>query len=138
MSFNILSSYIEIIDKILRFILSDIYGIKLKPENKTSIDERLAKIDIAKTNLSEALKAIDEIKTEAESNKKESENTVRKLASSDIESFRKVAGILSPSQIKRERIIGFVSGVIASIVASGLVWLIVKIFYQLFPNVVSK
>lgn len=143
---EVFSIYFEAINKITRILASDIYGVSLKDDKVSNIDERLAKIDLAKSNLSDALKAIDELKTAAEHNKQDAEQallqleqlhrhkddlekqiqTLKYLAETDTEAFRRVAGILSPAQIRRERFIGFFSGVLASVVASGVVWLIVK------------
>ena len=110
------------------------------------IPQRLAKIESAKTYLSDALQAMDDLKIAAENNKQDAKvalvqleelhknkhnlekeiQTLKQLAETDTETFRKVAGILSPAQVRRERLIGFVSGVLASVVASGIVWSIVK------------
>ncbi len=117
-------------------------GIRLSIESRQKpIDERLEKIEAAGRNLSEALQAIDSLREEANSNKKELEeiesqlssakqayseinseiDTVQKLASLDAATTRKALGI--PSKIERwaERLIGFVSGVAASITAS-FIW----------------
>ncbi|WP_318764546.1 hypothetical protein [Agrobacterium fabrum] len=48
----------------------DIYDVLVKKETG-SIDARIAKIELARTNLLEALSAIDEIKTTAEEHKRE-------------------------------------------------------------------
>ena len=112
-----------------------------KKEEK-SIDERIGKIDEARSSLVEALDAIDELHSEAERNKVELKNALQNLAETernkgklenelenirqvmqtDIATFRNIAGIPSQVQIKKERYIGFVTGVIASIVASALIW----------------
>jgi hypothetical protein len=112
-----------------------------------SINERIAKIDEAKANLLEGLRAIDELKEAAEYNKKQAEEaliqivqlekdktslqqelkSIKNIVQSDVNAFRKIAGVPSPAMIRKERIVGFISGVIASIVASGIVWAIVKL-----------
>lgn len=118
--------------------------IELKEEKeKKSIDERIGKIDEARSSLVEALDAIDELHSEAEQNKleltkalKTLEQTeqnkgkledeltnIRQVMKTDITTFRTIAGIPSQSQIKKERYIGFVTGVIASMIATGIIWL---------------
>lgn len=114
---------------------------------RQSIDERIAKIDAARANMAEALSAIDELKEAANTNKADLEaaleqlgqtraaksaaerelNVVRKIANSDVEVFRRLAGVPSRSQVAKERALGFVFGVIASLLASGLWWLIAKL-----------
>lgn len=111
-----------------------------------SIDQRIEKIDAARANLADAIAAIDELKAAANSNKADlndalaqlnqaqAEKTaaerdlevVKKIADSDIEVFRKLAGVPSSSHIAKERALGFLFGVIASLVASGLWWLIAR------------
>lgn len=143
---SILSVYIELIAKILRRMRLRIRNgrieISLDRQVEASIDVRIRKIDLARANLVEGLSAIDELRKSAEINKKEVQaaleqlammehdkarlqeklNSVRQVISSDVQAFRDVAGVPSPSSIRRERVIGFVSGVVASIVASGLIY----------------
>lgn len=122
-------------------------------QNTESVDERIRKIDAAKQNLLDGLTAIDELKNEAETNKKEVENALKRLAelqtnkadlqsevqdlqkviTSDVSAFQKLANVPSSKQIKKERIIGFISGITASVIASGIVWLIIDI-YKRFSN----
>ncbi|MDT5063229.1 MAG: hypothetical protein QOH63_3688 [Acidobacteriota bacterium] len=157
-----IESFIEFIYKILKRLRIDVNpsgGIefRIEPEEKIykgSIDERIAKIDAAKANLLEGLKAIDELKAAAESNKKEAEIALKQIATleenkaglqkeleaiksvvqSDVDAFRKIAGVPSQATIRRERIIGFISGVIASTISAGIVWGIVKLFQFFYPN----
>lgn len=101
-------------------------------------DERIAKIDEARTNLQDALSALDDLKLEAEKNKTELEEALKRLeetkaghaaearqlkhiraiAEADITAFRRLAGV--PVQ-GRERLIGFLGGVVASLIAA-LIW----------------
>jgi len=121
------------------------FNISLGKETEKNIDERIAKIDVARNNLMEGIKAIDELKIEAEQNKQQVSDAINKLSElennktnlsneinslksiiqSDVETFRKIANIPSSSERKRERYIGFISGVIASLVASGIIYLII-------------
>ena len=113
---------------------------------RQTIDERIAKIDAARSNLAEAISAIDELKAAANSNKADLESAlerlgqtqakhddakrelelVRQVASSDVETFQRLAGVPSKSQIAKERALGFVFGVLASLIASVVWWLLTK------------
>jgi hypothetical protein len=99
-------------------------------------DERIAKIDVARDNLQDALSALGELKAEAEQNKVALDEAIRRLdetkaghakeakqlrqiraiAEADIATFRRMAGI-NPA---RERFVGFLGGVAASLLAAGL------------------
>ena len=148
---NVLSLYIELIAKILKRIRLRIkngeFEISFDRQVEASIDERIRKIDVARANLVEGLSAIDELRKSAEDNKKEVKaaleqlamleqdkadlqeklDSVRQVISRDVQAFREVAGVPSPSGIRRERVIGFVGGVVASIVASGIIYGVAKI-----------
>lgn len=107
------------------------FQIELKEEKEEkSIDERIEKIDEARSSLVEALGAIDELHNEAEKNKLELNKALKSLAETeqnkvkleddlkkirhvmqtDVTTFRTIAGIPSQEQIKKERYIGFVTG----------------------------
>ncbi|MBC6904508.1 hypothetical protein DWB84_03380 [Saccharophagus sp. K07] len=106
----------------------------------SSLDERLKKLDVAKESLEESLSAIEDLKLEASRNKVELEvalerlsflerekasaeeelKEIRKIAESDSQVFRKLAGVPGQNEIFRERIIGLVTGVFASVLAAGL------------------
>jgi hypothetical protein len=159
LSIKIISSFTELIYRLLKRlrIRFDVAGVHIFLEDekyKESIDERIARIDLARTNLIESLHAIDELKDAAERNKREVEaavhqlaqleqdkmllqkelDSIKTIAQTDVETFRKVAGVLTPSQIRRERVIGFISGVVASTVASGIAWAIVKLIQYLISK----
>ncbi|MEO8390547.1 hypothetical protein [Polaromonas sp.] len=117
-------------------------------EPRQTIDERIAKIDAARSNLADALVAIDELKAAASANKADLEvaleqlgrtqaehnaarkelELVRQVANSDVETFQRLAGVPSKSQIAKERALGFVFGVIASVFASGIWWGVTKLW----------
>lgn len=128
-------------------------GIEFTLNNETeSIDDRIQKIELAKKNLQDGLTAIDELQKEADKNRKDAENalneikrlkgdksnleseieSIRTVIKSDVTAFKKIAGVPSEKQIRKERVIGFVSGVFASVLASGLVWLIVFLVKLVF------
>jgi hypothetical protein len=120
---------------------------------RQSIDDRIAKIDAARSNLAEALSAIDELKSAANANKADLEaaleqlgqtqaaktaaerelGAVRKIADADIEVFQRLAGVPTRSQVAKERALGFLFGVIASLLASGVWWSIAK-FWPIFRS----
>jgi len=149
----IVGNYVELISKIIKKIKVSLnlgfVSVSLGDDTKSSIDERIIKIDEARNNLLEGIKAIDELREEADKNKAESQLAIEQIAAlakdktslenelisikniinSDIQSFQKIAGVPSPKQIRKERILGFFSGVLASIVAAAIIW-IVTIFFQ--------
>jgi len=112
----------------------------------SGIDERLAQIDRARESLESALPAVNELGAAAERNKAELRDALeliehtraekamaehqlqnlKEIAQADIEVFRSLVGIPSRAQIARERIIGFILGVIASLIASGIFWALVR------------
>lgn len=128
---------------VLRFGIEDGKPtVEFFPERteRVNVDQRIQKIDAARRNLCEALDAIDELKAAAEENKTELSialellNTVRTdqksaereltavrdIAKSDIEVFQRLAGVPSQKQIAKERFVGFLLGVTASIVAAAI------------------
>jgi hypothetical protein len=143
---TVLSSYIDLVARIIRRLRvkigSDGISIELQAEAKRDVDERLALIDSARSNLLEGVRAIDELRTVAEKRKREVQEALAEVATlqrdktsleqqrealrsvihADVEAFRVVAGVPSTAAIRRERFIGFLSGVLASSVASGVVW----------------
>jgi len=145
---TLITAYIELIGKIFKkFKINkvNLLGIEISFDNQTgTIDERIKKIEDAKQNLIDGLAAIEELEKEAENNKKEvtaallqleelkrSRNDIeieleetKEIISSDVNAFRKVAGVPSNRQFRKERMLGFVSGVIASLIASGIVSLV--------------
>lgn len=141
---------------VLRFGIEDGKPtVELFPErtDRASVDERIQKIDAAKHNLSEALDTIHELKVAAEQNKAELSvalerlndaklqqmtaerelTAVRDIARSDIEVFQRLAGVPSRKQIAKERFIGFLLGITASIVAAGLWTLGEWLWQRLWP-----
>lgn len=117
------------------------FSIVIEPATK-SVDHRVARLDEARNALMEGLQAIDELREEADRNKQDLAkaltelsnvqvnkataerelNAVKEAVSVDIEVFRSIARIPDEAQIRRERLVGFVTGVLASIVASIIWW----------------
>jgi hypothetical protein len=149
MPFDPFSAYTDFIANVLRQIhiepTSAGFKIRFGESDESSIDKRIERLDQAREYLSEGLLAIDELRKSAEENKKEMQHaiaqlallsdnkqkleaslqSIREVASADVQTFRELAGIPSRATIRRERIIGFFSGVVASMVASGLVYALV-------------
>ncbi len=111
----------------------------LEPEK--SIDDRIKRIDEAREHLISGLSGIDELKQEAKVNKQEIEELrarlkyltsekesaglelkeIRKVTASDINAFQKLAGVPSRIQIAKERFVGFILGLVASLLAT-IIW----------------
>jgi hypothetical protein len=107
----------------------------------TPIETRLQRLDEAKEALVESLEAIEQLKIEAENtntrraqaladlelllaSKQTAEQklvTIKRAIQQDVTAFQELAGM---SDVWKERTIGFLSGIAASMAASGLVWLI--------------
>jgi hypothetical protein len=51
---------------------------------------------------------------------------VRAIAQNDVAVFQKLAGVPSKIDIAKERVVGFVLGVLASVAASGVWWLVTR------------
>jgi len=106
-------------------------------ERPRPVDERIARIDEARTALAESLEAIDELRVEADvartehaavalalqttlASKDDAEKklqSIQRIMDEEVEAFRAVAGV---SDVRKERIIGFASGVAASIIATAI------------------
>jgi flagellar hook-basal body complex protein FliE len=130
-------------------IIKAIIGIdnNQKDESKP-IDQRIARLDEAKAALNESLEAIEKLRTDAEtalnehaavvealntalSNKVDAEQklaSIRNIINQEVKAFQTVAGV---PNVRQERTIGFFSGVLASIVASGVWTVAPKIFESL-------
>jgi len=112
-----------------------------------SIDERINKLDETRKNLLESLEVVDELKKDAHSSKQQLEEALaqlelartehtskqqeienlRQIARSDIASFRQMAGV---PNMWLERLVGFVGGIVASLIASILWYFGAKLFEQ--------
>ncbi len=146
-----LNMIFDAVNKVMQLFIgssASILTIKIIDTESSSLDERLKKLDVAKESLEESLSAIEDLKLEANKNKQELEEAlerlsfleqekataeeelkeIRKIAESDSQVFRKLAGVPGQNEIFRERIIGLVTGVFASIVAAGVIALFTWIF----------
>ena len=117
------------------------FSISIDPATK-NIDQRVARLDEARNALMESLQAIDELRHEADCNKKDLTRVVAELSAVrvdkaaaerelfavknavdiDVEVFRSIARIPDDAQVRRERLIGFTTGVLASVIASAIWW----------------
>jgi ABC-type transporter Mla subunit MlaD len=152
---SILAAYIELVAKLLRRLRFNVgitgISISLNEQAEESIDQRIAQLDSARSNLAKGISAIDELKGEAEKNKAAAAEmaetisglqadrdrlaneleAIRSVMDTDVKAFREVAGVPTSRDVKRERVVGFVSGVLASAVASGVVIGLSALFSQL-------
>jgi hypothetical protein len=134
---------VEIVSKLFAALPDGLlpFSISIEPATK-SVDERVARLDEARNALMEGLQAIDELRDEADRNKQDLATALAELSTVqvskataerelyavkeavnvDIEVFRSLARIPNEAQIKRERLMGFITGVLASIIASAIWW----------------
>ena len=152
--FILIAKYVNVIDAILKKI-----RIRLKPgkfvlefkQVSESLDERIEKIVKARDALTNAIEAVDELATQAEKNKKDAEKALedlvvlekdkkdleaetkasRQLIDSDIAKFKQMVGIPSASEQRHDKLVGFFSGVLASIIASIIISVAVLAFNYL-------
>lgn len=131
-------NYIRLFSRVVEAIF-DIKVAEFLEAAPRSIDERLEKIEIARSALAESLSAIEDLQREAEKGKAEYARVaaeldaalrnrdeaaeklqaIRALMAHDVGAFQALAGV---PNLKRERIIAFFSGVFASLAASGAIW----------------
>jgi hypothetical protein len=115
-------------------------------KGKNATDDKIKKLEIAKANLLEGLSAIEELQKDAEVSKKHLDKTlkeidglkadknrltsevveIQKLKDSDVLVFRELAGVPTPKQKRTDRWVGFITGIITSIVAAPIIWAIGK------------
>ncbi len=154
---TMLTAYVDIVSNVLnrlqiRYSLTRGISVEFRP-NELSVDDRLVKLDVARSSLNQALSAIDELKKQADHNKKEADLALqdvlaleedkeeleadRRFIASDVERFKKLAGVRSSSGRRRDKIAGFISGVIASIIATSLISLGVWVYRQYIPQMAS-
>jgi flagellar hook-basal body complex protein FliE len=138
---TLLGGYIELFARVVRQ-LGHHLGVPVprlpwEPEPPT-IDQRLARLEEAKAALAESLAAIEDLQRQAEESKRDHARArselaatiaskddaerkleaIKRLMDQDIEAFQTVAGV---ANIRKERMIGFGSGIAASVIAS-LLW----------------
>lgn len=150
--------WFELFDRIYRtniHLRGDDSGLSISlerpPSRIGSIDDRIAQIDSAREHLADALEAIDHLKQSAEHSKTELAHLQQRFAAleekkanaesrlekvkeatrTDVETFRTLAGI---PNIKKERLVGFVSGIFASLVAAGLIFVIGFVLKHYFSS----
>ena len=146
---NLLFGYIDLLDSVAKY-MSKLLGkyfkvirigpieLKLRPDAGESYERTFKKIEAAQNNLSQAVEAIDNLKIEYTNESKRLEkllqdvkkkreeyqntsqelNFLQRLTNGEREQLRRSLGINE----KRSKVIGFVAGVLASLIASGL-WL---------------
>ncbi|MFH1079409.1 MAG: hypothetical protein V1766_03965 [Pseudomonadota bacterium] len=136
---------------LIRFLRSELViqagrsGLLIEAKRKDDtekIDARIAMLDQARDNLAAAIVAVNELKSTVEENKKEVAEAlqtlssveedktnlesrveaIRQIAQADVTTFRMLARVPSDKDVLKERIIGFIMGVLASIMAAFLIW----------------
>ena len=117
------------------FLFIPLDVLSIRENGKGDLDSRLRKLDVAREALEESLTALDELKQEATSNERRHRQAVAELASTleskesaerklaavqkamevEVGAFQLLAGV---PDVRKERLIGFASGVVASVIAS--------------------
>lgn len=147
--------YFQILEFIARLIKTDYklpkyldVVIAVSASSSATVDDRIKKIDAARENLQDAIAAIDELRSQADANKQDLIDAIRRIedaehqkqelskelaalkqvAEADISAFRRIIGLPTKADIWRERLLGFGSGVLASIIASIIFVLAAKLF----------
>lgn len=126
-------------------------AVDLRLKGERSIDERLAQLERARQSLTEALNAVGELEHEAERSRAELEDLserlktleaqkadaeahlerIRSMTESDAKAMRQAMGLPSVQSARVSAVLAFFSGVFASFVTSGLVWL-GRVLYDLW------
>ncbi|QNO27510.1 hypothetical protein EEB18_000450 [Sphingopyxis sp. OPL5] len=137
---KILRAYFSPIERLLELLAPSLHRRFPKtfgPFLPPSVDERIAHIDTARQSLTSALSALNEMKEEATQRKSDLEallenlksvkfehqseaqklESIRRMKAEEISGFQEMAGIGSKNV---ERIIGFVGGIFASLIATAL------------------
>lgn len=121
---------------------------RIRPLPDSVIDERITKLDDVQSYLNDAIDAIDDLKVQADENRsiqkqliaevdalRESQRRaeceareIEEATQININGFRKLAGIPTEDEVWRGKIFGFVSGILASLVAALIWWGATKMF----------
>ncbi|WDA41534.1 hypothetical protein [Erythrobacter sp. BLCC-B19] len=141
---SFLNDYFRLLDRIFSLLFGSLWPKSVFSELRANpggtIDERLAKIEVAKQNLLEGLSALDELKLEADQNKKtlasaletireleskkteaqEELNALRQVADLDTATLKKLFDVPTSGRIWRERFYGLLTGIVASLIAAYL------------------
>lgn len=118
-----------------------VFGVEVTGDlnARESVEQRLARLDEARLALAESLAALDELKKDAEQSKAEYEQTraalaaalaskqdaehqlaeVRDIMAGEVSAFRLIAGL---PNVRKERLIGLVIGIVGSAIFSLAVW----------------
>jgi anti-sigma factor RsiW len=86
-----------------------------------AVNELKSTAEENKKDVAEALQTLSSIE-EDKTNLESKVEAIRQIAQADVTTFRMLARVPSDKDILRERIIGFIMGVIASITAAFLIW----------------
>jgi hypothetical protein len=128
------------------FRLLGIEGTVKSPFHRETVDERLAKIEIARHSLQDALGAVESLRTTAEQNKRDLEDlslaiakaesekrgineqlaALKQIAQFDGGAVRSALGLPTTVDIWKGYIVAFLFGIAASIVAAAVWELLIK------------
>lgn len=120
-------------------LTASIFGVSIGLDEKKPVDQRLARLDEARSALSESLSALDELQIEAERSKAEHARTqaalekalsskkdaeaqlaeVREIMAGEVSAFQVVAGV---TDVRKERLIGFFNGILSSATVALAIW----------------
>lgn len=133
--------------RIISNISVEVLGLQIGVAVGSPVDQRLARLDDARSALAESLTALDELHVEAErskaehararaalekalSSKKDAEHQlaeVRAIMAGEVSAFQIVAGV---TDVRKERLIGFFNGILSSaafaIIIAGAGWLLTR------------
>ena len=153
---DILSLYIDTVEQLVRLLSRHFRSVRFGPlelelrrKTEREFDVTFAKIEKARTNMAEAVTALDDLRDQytteqdrltkllAEVKEKRAEYATatsdlvktRELLQRDQDSLRRILGIND----RRSKIVGFISGVLASLVATAL-WFLLPKLWQAFPK----
>jgi uncharacterized protein YhaN len=154
--FEILCSFVEVFINAFIKMQSQLYGVKPVPQvrirpqrgiikfyidkkqGQEAIDERIAKIDVARENLTDALAAMDQLREYAQENKRDLEylnekiqkaeaskanvsdelSALKQMSAFDSVTVRRVLGLPTRTSVWIDRCVAFVLGILASTIAS--------------------
>jgi hypothetical protein len=156
----LLSKYVDLVEvalkllsRVFRSVRVGPFGFELRTEVEDEFGQTLEKIAKAQQNLAEAISAIDEVKTKyVDENQRLEEvvqqvrakraeyqqarldlTTARALLAQDRETLRRSLGIND----RRSKVVGFISGVLASLVAA-VIWVAAPSLWKLLTLLFSR
>ena len=148
--------YLRLVEKLLKVVHIRFRGVQigpiefeLKQRTDSSYQETIEKIDATRQHLRDAIAAVDTLQTEIETRKGELDKLLasvrsteeqkqlidqeyefsHKLLAEDKERLKEVLGFYQVPVSGKDKVLGFVGGVLASLVAAG-VWALATYFIK--------